>query len=204
MKEDVRKLVIADGQELNKHRVWYGPKALCFPSPGHRPGYWAIRSFIFRPNGSTVRRPALETVSPLGRSRINTQQELTRVRRFPRALPWAGRTAAPAGQTNHILQMPPFVSICQPPQINTMGVPNCIHAKSAQNSLVGRNRLSISQMVITTPRNNEMSPIDRLMAAPREFRRYLKNNTNSSGTTKITEIMTIGVSIFLFFSLAGH
>lgn len=50
-----------------------GPKALRSPSPGYRPGDRGRHHIGCRPNGPIVRRSAMGTVGPLGRSHVNTK-----------------------------------------------------------------------------------------------------------------------------------
>ena len=59
------------------------------PSPGHRPGEPGESILVCRPNGPTVRR---ENRWPVGPSTVGQWRFP-----FPRALPWAGRTAAGVG-----------------------------------------------------------------------------------------------------------
>ncbi len=65
-----------------------GPKALCSPSPGQRPGKRVATESLFRPNGPTIHQG-----EPLARWAGSPFM----LSRNPRALPWAERTVAPSG-----------------------------------------------------------------------------------------------------------
>jgi hypothetical protein len=72
----------------NSSPVFAGRRPCRSPSPGHRPGDRSPLLPICRPNGPRVRR----TVGPLGRQhRFDSSN-------FPRAMPWAGRTAPLRGR----------------------------------------------------------------------------------------------------------